>query len=87
MDVKPVNKWVQHIKDFAAKTGMSYREAMRSEACKTAYKEPEKLAPLSLPEVIQETVMEIPKLERSELIQPKAVKKIRVKRAPKLVPT
>ena len=86
MDVKPVNKWCLHIKDFAAKTGMSYRDAMRSEACKTAYKEPEKLAPLSLPEV-QEPVMEIPKLERSEPIQPKAVKKIRIKRAPKLVPT
>ena len=86
MDVKPVNKWCLHIKDFATKHGMSYRDAMRSEACKTAYKEPEKLAPLSLPEV-QEPVMEMPVLERSEPIQPKAVKKIRVKRAPKLVPT
>jgi hypothetical protein len=88
MDVKPVNKWVQHIKYFATKHGMSYREAMRSEACKTAYKAPETLAlaPLALPEV-QEPVMEMPVLERSEPIQPKAVKKIRVKRAPKLVPT
>jgi hypothetical protein len=86
MDVKPVNKWVQHIKDFASKHGMSYREAMRSEACKTAYKAPEELAPLALPEV-QEPVMEMPVLERSEPIQPKAVKKISVKRAPKLVPT
>ena len=45
MDVKPVNKWCLHIKDFAAKTGMSYRDAMRSEACKTAYKTPEVSAP------------------------------------------
>jgi hypothetical protein len=86
MDVKPVNKWCLHIKDFASKHGISYREAMRSEACKTAYKAPEKLAPLAIPEV-QEPVMEMPVLERSEPIQPKAVKKIRVKRAPKLVPT
>ena len=88
------NRWCLHIKDFAAKNGLSYREAMRSEACKTAYKTPEPLppeplAPLSLPkpEVIPEKTMEIPKLERSEPIQPKAVKKIRVKRRSVLVPT
>ena len=88
-DVKTTkaNRWCLHIKDFAAKNGLSYREAMRSEACKTAYKAPpEPLAPLSLPkEEIPE--MEIPKLERSEPIQPKAIKKVRVKRTAKLVPT
>ena len=43
MDVKDVksNKWVSFIKDYASKNGMSYREAMRSEGCKTAYKSPE----------------------------------------------
>jgi hypothetical protein len=42
MDVKDVksNKWVSFIKDYASKNGMSYREAMRSEGCKTAYKSP-----------------------------------------------
>jgi len=91
MDVKPQasNRWVEHIRKFSKDNSISYREAMRSEACKTAYKAPpEPLAPLSLPkepEVIPE--MEIPKLERSEPIQPKAVKKVRVKRRSVLVPT
>jgi hypothetical protein len=35
------NKWVSFIKDYASKNGMSYREAMRSEGCKSAYKSPE----------------------------------------------
>jgi len=93
MDVKPQasNRWVEHIRKFAKDNSISYREAMRSEACKAAYKAPpEPLAPLSLPkepEVIPELPMEIPKLERSEPIQPKAVKKVRVKRRPVLVPT
>ena len=42
MDVKTTksNKWVEHIKKFASKNGMSYRQAMRDESCKTAYKSP-----------------------------------------------
>jgi hypothetical protein len=42
MDVKDVksNKWVSHIKKYAAENGMSYREAMRNDGCKTAYKTP-----------------------------------------------
>jgi hypothetical protein len=92
MDVKPQasNRWVEHIRKFANDNSISYREAMRSEACKAAYKTPsEPLAPLSLPvepENIPEP-LEMPKLERSEPLQPKAVKKVRVKRTPKLVPT
>ena len=34
------NKWVEHIKKFAADNGMSYRQAMRDDGCKTAYKSP-----------------------------------------------
>ena len=42
MDVKTTktNRWCLHIKDYASKNGMSYREAMRSEGCKSAYKSP-----------------------------------------------
>ena len=91
MDVKPQasNRWVEHIRKFANDNSISYREAMRSEACKAAYKAPsEPLAPLAPvePENIPEP-LEMPKLERSEPLQPKAVKKVRVKRRTVLVPT
>ena len=87
MDVKPTNKWVQHIKSWAAENGVSYREAMRSDACKAAYKtpvpEPEPLR-VELPEVL-----EPPALVRSESEVPRIPlpKKVRAKREPKLVPT
>ena len=97
MDVKPqeskTNRWVSFIKDFASKNGMTYRDAMRSEACKAAYKTPGS-APEDVPEVpeIEPLAPEvpelpIPKLERTELIQPKAVKKQRQKHRTVLVPT
>jgi hypothetical protein len=35
------NKWVEHIKKYAADNGLSYRQAMRDDGCKTAYKSPE----------------------------------------------
>jgi len=34
------NKWVEHIKKYASENGMSYREAMRADGCKSAYKSP-----------------------------------------------
>jgi hypothetical protein len=34
------NKWVEHIKKYASENGMSYREAMRADGCKSAYKMP-----------------------------------------------
>ena len=94
-DVKTTkaNRWCLHIKDFAAKNNISYREAMRSEACKAAYKTPGS-APEDVPEVpeIEPLAPEVPelpmpKLERTELIQPKAVKKQRQKHRTVLVPT
>lgn len=95
IDVKTTksNRWVSFIKDFASKNGMTYREAMRSEACKAAYKTPGS-APEDVPEVPEIEPLEpevpeflIPKLERTELIQPKAVKKQRQKHRTVLVPT
>jgi len=74
MDVKHVNPWVSHIKDFASKHGMTYRDAMRSEECKASYKSRGTPVPESKPEPPQ-------------LIQPVAVKKTRVKRRHVLVPT
>ena len=112
-DVKSTkaNRWCLHIKDYAAKTGISYREAMRSEGCKTAYKTPvaEVVAepvPVAVPESVPEPLsqpkrgrkkadpMPVPVLVRSpsfgqveaETI-PTIVKKERVKRQPKMVPT
>ena len=94
-DVKTTktNRWCLHIKDFASKNGMTYRDAMRSEACKAAYKTPGS-APEHVPEVpeIEPLAHEVPelpmpKLERTELIQPNAVKKVRNKRRVVLVPT
>jgi hypothetical protein len=105
------NKWVSFIKDFASKNGISYREAMRSEACKAAYKSPEPerspspVRPPSPEPVEVETkpkkwrkkiplpdLMPVPVLKRSELetsvpLVPTIIKKIRVKREPKMVPT
>ena len=94
-DVKTTkaNRWCLHIKDFASKNGMTYRDAMRSEACKAAYKTLGS-APEDVPEVPEIEPLEpevpelpMPKLERTELIQPKAVKKVRNKRRVVLVPT
>ena len=94
-DVKTTkaNRWVEHIRNFSKDNGLSYREAMRSEACKAAYKTPGS-APEDVPEVpeIEPLAPEVPelpmpKLERTELIQPKAVKKVRNKRRVVLVPT
>jgi hypothetical protein len=105
------NRWCLHIKDYARKTGISYREAMRSEACKTAYKTPvaeivAEPVPVAVPESVPEPLsqpkrgrkkadpMPVPVLVRSpsfgqveaETI-PTIVKKERVKRQPKMVPT
>lgn len=33
-----MNKWIQHVKSYASKHNMSYNEALRSTACKKAYK-------------------------------------------------
>jgi len=33
-----VNKWIQHIKDFASKHKISYREALKHPQCKASYK-------------------------------------------------
>ncbi len=109
-DVKS-NKWVSFIKDYASKNGMSYREAMRSEGCKAAYKSPEPertpspVRPPSPEPVEVETkpkkgrkkiplpdlIMPVPILVRSEPysepLVPTIIKKIRVKREPKMVPT
>ena len=62
MDVKKSNRWVAFTKKFAADTGVSYRVAMRSEACKSAYKlpEPERTPPPS-PEPLSEPVVETKK--------------------------
>lgn len=32
------NKWTEHIKDFASKKGLSYKEAMKHPDCKASYK-------------------------------------------------
>lgn len=100
MDVKPQNKWVQHIKEYAAKHGMNYREAMRSPECKEAYKNP---VPEVVPEPQVETkpkksrkkieiivppvspVIQVPQIPTEEL--PAVVKKVRAKREPKMVVT
>ena len=106
------NKWVEHIKKFASKNGMSYRQAMRDEGCKAAYKSPEPerspspvLPPSPEPvevetkkkgrkkaEPLPDLIMPVPILVRSEPetsvpLVPTIIKKIRVKREPKMVPT
>jgi hypothetical protein len=108
------NKWVSFIKIWAEKNNVSYREAMRSEACKSAYKappEPERSpSPVRPPspepvevetkpkkgrkkaEPLPDLLMPVPILVRSELeasvpLVPTIIKKIRVKREPKMVPT
>jgi hypothetical protein len=108
-DVKS-NKWVSHIKKYASENGISYREAMRDEGCKTAYKTPVerlpspvrtpspepvetkkrskkmlvKLEPLPVPELVRS---EPEPVSEPELLIPTVVKKERVKRSPKMVPT
>jgi hypothetical protein len=109
-DVKS-NKWVSHIKKYASENGISYREAMRDEGCKTAYKtpvEPEpvrtpspepvetkkprarkvKLEPLPVPELVRSEPEPVSEpVSEPELLIPTVVKKERVKRSPKFVPT
>ena len=98
-DVKTTktNKWCVHIKDYAAKNSMSYRQAMRDEGCKTAYKSPEPTPEVvsakkkPVPEPVPEPdPMPMPALVRSEVetipLIPVVVKKHRVKRDPKMIP-
>ncbi len=33
-----MNPWITHVKAYAAKNNMSYSEALKSSACKSAYK-------------------------------------------------
>jgi len=113
-DVKS-NKWVSHIKKYASENGISYREAMRDEGCKTAYKTPVslverspspvrtpspepvetkkrskkmlvKLEPLPVPELVRSEPVSVP-VSEPELLIPTVIKKERVKRSPKMVPT
>jgi hypothetical protein len=97
------NKWVEHIKKFAADNGMSYRQAMRDDGCKTAYKSPEpERSPSPEPVVstpvkkgrgkkmlvqLPEPELPVPTLVRSEVETIPQVKKERAKRSAKLVPT
>jgi len=81
------NKWVEHIKDYASKNGMSYREAMRNDGCKSAYKMP-------VPELVR-SPSPPPSPEPESSPEPleaetpvlKKEKKVRRKREPKMVPT
>lgn len=33
-----MNAWIRHVKSWSAKNKMSYRDALKSPACKAAYK-------------------------------------------------
>lgn len=33
-----MNKWIQFVKEYASKNGITYREALRDPKCKEAYK-------------------------------------------------
>jgi len=113
MDVKTTksNKWVSFIKDYASKNGMSYRDAMRCEDCKSAYKlpvdakerspspphaprppSPERIVSVPVKKgrgkkVPLPDLLPVPTLVRSEVETIPVIKKERVKRTPKLVPT
>ena len=60
MDVKTTksNRWCLHIKDYAAKNNLSYRQAMSDDGCKSAYKSPPERTPSPppSPEVLSEPV-------------------------------
>lgn len=32
------NAWIMHVKDYAKKHGMSYRDALKHPGCKSSYK-------------------------------------------------
>ena len=100
MDVKTTkaNRWCEHIRKFAKDNSLSYRDAMRSEGCKTAYKSPEptpeivsaKKKPVPKP-VPEPDPMPMPALVRSEVetipLIPVVIKKERKRREAKMVPT
>ena len=100
MDVKTTkaNRWCEHIRKFAKDNSLSYRDAMRSEGCKTAYKSPEPTPEVvsakkkkPVPEPVPEPdPMPMPALVRSEVetipLIPTVIKKVRVKRDPKMIP-
>lgn len=33
-----MNKWIAHVKAYASKHGMSYRDALKDPKCKSSYK-------------------------------------------------
>ena len=67
------NKWVDHIKKYASENGMSYREAMRAEGCKTAYKTPvPERSPSPVREPSPEPVVSTLKKGRKKLLVPLA---------------
>ena len=111
-DVKTTkaNRWVSHIRDFAAKSGMSYRQAMRDEGCKSAYKSPQPerspspVRPPSpepevetkqkkgrkktepLPDLLPVSIL-VRSEPYSEPVIPTVIKKERIKRQPRMIPT
>ena len=100
MDVKTTkaNRWCEHIRKFAKDNSLSYRDAMRSEGCKTAYKSPEPTPEVvsakkkkPVPEPVPEPdPMPMPALVRSEVetipLIPVVIKKERKRREAKMVP-
>ena len=45
---KMANSWVQYVKDYAAKNGMSYRDALRDPNCKAGYKKGSGIRPVAM---------------------------------------
>jgi hypothetical protein len=56
-----MNAWIQHVKDVAAKKGISYREALRSAETKSTYKKGGMCETMSPPVVVIEKVKRVRK--------------------------
>lgn len=59
-----MSKWVDHVKEFASKKGISYPEAMKNSECKESYKsskkEPEPVSVAVVSKKKKEIPIEVP---------------------------
>jgi hypothetical protein len=58
------SKWIEHVKDFAKSKGMTYRDALKSADCKSAYKSGSGGAVAEAPEAKENISMEIKEIAK-----------------------
>jgi hypothetical protein len=65
-------KWVEHVKEFASKKGISYGDAMKNDECKKIYQSTKK--DINIEEVIETTKPKISKPVKTPKVPKEEVK-------------